>query len=112
MCKFSRIPDTILGSRIKDPKMKMLCIELFALANYGEVQEHGRTLVPGQMITSFAVLMERTGLSKKEVRNRIDKLVDEGKLTKVGTNHYILLTIVGYERMFKGTQVSAVGKGT
>lgn len=108
MCKFTRIPDIILGSHIKDPKMKMLCIELFALANYGEVQEHGRTLVPGQMITTLAALMERTGLSKKEVRSRIDKLVAEGKLTKVGTNHYILLTIVGYEKLFKGTQNPSV----
>lgn len=108
MCKFTRIPDLVLGSHIRDPKMKMLCIELFALANYGEVQEHGRTLVAGQMITTFATLMERTGLSKKEVRSRIDKLVAEGKLTKVGTNHYILLTIVGYEKLFKGTQNSSV----
>ena len=108
MCKFTRIPDIVLGSHIKDPKMKMLCIELFALANYGEVQERGRTLVPGQMITTFATLMERTGLSKKEVRSRIDKLVAEGKLTKVGTNHYILLTIVGYEKLFKGTQIPSV----
>lgn len=108
MCKFSRIPNFVLGSQIKDPKMKMLRIELFALANYSEVQEHGRTLVPGQMITTFAILMERTGLSKKEVRSRIDKLVAEGKLTKVSTNHYILLTIVGYEKLFKGTQNPSV----
>lgn len=108
MCKFTRIPDIILGSHIKDPKMKMLCIELFALANFGEVQEHGRTLVPGQMITTLAALMERTGLSKKEVRSRIDKLVAEGKLAKVGTNHYLLLTIVGYEKLFKGTQNPSV----
>lgn len=108
MCKFSRIPNFVLGSQIKDPKMKMLRIELFALANYSEVQEHGRTLVPGQMITTFATLMERTGLSKKEVRSRIDKLVEDGKLTKVGTNHYLLLTIVGYEKLFKGTQNPSV----
>jgi len=84
--------------------MKMLLIELFALANYGEVQEKGRTLVAGQMITTLAELMERTGLSKKEVRSRLDKLVAEGKLTKIGTNHYLVLTIVGYHKLFKGTQ--------
>ena len=102
MCKFSRIPDIVLGSRIKDPKMKMLCIELFAMANYGTHEEHGHTLTAGQMITTLAVLMERTGLTKKEVRSRLDKLVAEGKLEKVGTNHYLMLTITGYGKLFGG----------
>lgn len=107
MCKFSRIPDVVLGTSIKDPKMKMLCIQLFALANYGEVQEHGHSLSAGQMITTLSVLMERTGLSKKEVRTRLDKLITEGKVTKVGTNHYLILTIVGYDKYFSATGSAA-----
>lgn len=100
MCKFSRIPDAVLGTTIKDPKMKMLCIQLFALANFGEVQEHGRTLSAGQMMTTLSALMERTGLTKKEVRTRLGKLVAEGKVAKISNNHYLILTIVGYDRYF------------
>lgn len=108
MCKFSRIPDVVLGTSIKDPKMKMLCIQLFALANFGEVQEHGHTLTAGQMITTLAVLMERTGLTKKEVRTRLDKLIEDGKLTKIGTNHYLILTIVGYAKYFTASSTSSI----
>ena len=99
MCKtYSLIPNCILGSNISEKLMKTLWIELYAMANFGETE----TLHRGQLKTTYAELCERAGLSLKQVRMRIDRLVTEKQLVREATNKGLILTIVDYDKHIIG----------
>lgn len=95
---YSLIPDCCLGANISDPFMKMLWIELYAMANFGETE----LLHRGQLSTTYQEIASRTALTIKQVRNRIDKLVSKHQLLKKITNQGLILTIVNYDKNLDG----------
>lgn len=95
---YSIIPVCCLGANISDPLLKMLWIELYAMANFGETE----TLHRGQLSTTYQEIATRTGLTLKQVRCRIAMLVARHQLLKQKTNQGIILTIVNYDKNLNG----------
>lgn len=95
---YSIIPDCILGNKIPDASMKMLWIELYSMANFGETKGLHR----GQVMTTYSELSIRTGLTMKQVRTRVEQLVTESSLQRKSTNRGIILTIVDYNKFING----------
>lgn len=95
---YSLIPDCILGNNIPDASMKMLWIELYSMANFGETKGLHR----GQIMTTYSELSTRTGLTRKQVRTRVEQLVTESSLQRKSTNRGIILTIVDYNKYING----------
>ena len=71
------------------------CLLLLANQEDGWVYM-GKQLNAGQLITSLDKLVQRTGLSKKEVRTRLDRLQAGGELVVESTNQGTLITIANY----------------
>ena len=95
---YSLIPDCILGNNIPDASMKMLWIELYSMANFGETKGLHR----GQVMTTYSELSTRTGLTMKQVRTRVEQFVTESSLQRKSTNRGIILTIVDYNKFING----------
>ncbi len=95
---YSIIPCCCLGTSITDKSMKWLWIELYALANFTDTEELHR----GQLRTTYTELSQRSGITKKQVRTRIDKMVKQHYLEKTTTNKGLILTIVDYDKCIKG----------
>lgn len=61
--------------------MKAVLVELFAKANYNNVDDGKRIIYRGQLKTTYDDLCSCTGLSKKVVRNRIEQFCRSGMIT-------------------------------
>lgn len=99
--RFCRIPTSILGNSITDKAMKAVLVELFAKANYNNVDDGKRIIYRGQLKSTYDDLCSCTGLSKKVVRNRIEQLCRSGMITKEGTNRFLVITIINYDDYFE-----------
>lgn len=93
------IPTWVLRQKFKDIKTKILLIEIYAEANFSRTVINGQEMLPGQAKTTLSQLVERTGLSRKEVRNRIDYLCQLGYIIKESNHHYLILTLRGYAEL-------------
>ena len=65
-------------------------------ANWKDKRWQGKEVKRGQFITSYAHLSMQTGLSVKQVRIRIDRLVDSGEIEYKGASNYSLITVCNY----------------
>ena len=106
------IPTWVLRQKFKDVKAKMLLLEIYAEANYSRTVVNGREILPGQAKTTLSELMEKTGLSKKEVRNRIDYLCQLGYISKESSHHYMMITLKGYAEAIARKEISGAQYGT
>ena len=80
-----------------DANTLALFIHLLVGANWEDDSVwHGEQLARGELITSVAKLSAETGLSPKQVRICLDRLVDGGEVVKQGTNKYTKITICNY----------------
>lgn len=95
---YSIIPCCCLGTNITDQSMKWLWVELYALANFTDTEELRR----GQLKTTYAELSQRSGISEKQVRTRIERLVTQHYLEKTTTYKGLILTIVDYDKYING----------
>ena len=66
-------------------------------ANYEEKTWHGETVEVGSMITSVARLSEQTGLSVKQIRTCLARLVEDGKIVTKGASKWTKITICNYD---------------
>lgn len=80
-----------------DANTLVLWIHLLIDANYEERTWHGQTVGIGSMITSVAKLSEETGLTVKQVRICLGRLVNEGKIVTQGANKWTKITVCDYE---------------
>ena len=53
----------------------------------------GYTLSPGQLITTLPRLAAETGLSEREIRTALKRLIDGGEVSEKTTNKFRLITI-------------------
>lgn len=79
-----------------DPSVAHLFIYLLLAANYEDKKWHGILVPKGSLITSRAHLSAETGLSEKQVRTALNKLVSTGEVASKTTNKYTLLTVNNY----------------
>ena len=101
MKKLTIIPTKVLGRCIDDKSTKDLLVELYALVNYTRIIVNGVEILPGQLRTSLSELMQRTGLTKKMVRKRLDWLYAHQYIHKETNHHCLIITIVDYCRILK-----------
>jgi hypothetical protein len=85
----------------KDHKLWVLWTWLLANVTHKEffyvIGNQKIKLLPGQIVTSYAVLAAATGMSVKQARNRVLKLEKFGNVASKGTNKYSLLTVVNWQ---------------
>ena len=65
-------------------------------ANYSDTKWRGIELKRGQFVTSINTLSEETGLSVRQVRTAIDKLVESGYLANKSSNKNRIITVINY----------------
>ena len=65
-------------------------------ANWKDKRWQGKEVKRGQFITSYAHLSMQTGLSVKQIRIRIDRLVDSGEIEYKGASNHSLITVCNY----------------
>lgn len=73
-----------------------LFIHCLLKANYTDKKWRGNDIKRGQFITSISNLSHETGLSQKQVRSSIDKLVKTGELGKVTSSRNTMITVLSY----------------
>lgn len=105
------IPTWVLRQKFKDIKTKILLIEIYAEANFSRTVINGQEMLPGQAKTTLSQLMERTGLSRKEVRNRLDYLCSLGYINKKSNHHFMIITLVGYAEAIARKETSGAQSG-
>lgn len=66
-------------------------------ANWKPKKWQGQDIKRGQFVTSYANLSEQTGLTVKQVRIRIDRLVGTGELNVETTNRFTIITVCKYD---------------
>lgn len=75
-----------------------LFIHCLLKANYVEKKWRGIDIKRGQFITSLSNISHETGLTTKQVRNSIEKLVETGELGKQTTNRNTVITVLSYDK--------------
>lgn len=105
------IPTYILRRKFKDWKTKILLIEIYAEANFSRTIVNDLEILPGQAKTTLRLLMEETGLTKKEVRNRLDYLCSLGYINKKSNHHFMIITLVGYAEAIARKETSGAQSG-
>ena len=73
-----------------------LFIHCLLKANYTDKKWRGNDIKRGQFITSLASLSHETGLTLKQVRKSLDKLVKTGELGKVTSSRNTMITVLSY----------------
>lgn len=71
-------------------------VHLLLTANYKPKKWHGIEVDRGQRVISIGNLAEEVGLSVKQTRTALDKLLKTGEITKKGANKYTLITVENY----------------
>lgn len=80
-----------------DPLTGWLWVRLLLMANHEDKKWHGIVLKRGQLVTTLPELSKQTGLSVKQVRIRLEKLIDNGSVGRQTTNRFSIITICEYE---------------
>lgn len=75
-----------------------LFIHLLLKANHTEKQWKGILIPRGSLITSYHNLSEESGLSVKQVRDAISKLIRTNEVAKKSTTKYSLITLINYDK--------------
>ena len=79
-----------------DTNMVRLWLHLLLMANFREKSWHGQIIKRGQLVTGREELANQTGLSVRQVRTCLDRLIECGCITKKSTNKYTIITICKY----------------
>jgi uncharacterized phage protein (TIGR02220 family) len=74
-----------------------LFIHFLLKANYKDKKWRGETIKRGSFITSLGNLSKETGLSVRQVRVALNKLILTKEVTKQSTSSYTRITITSYE---------------
>ncbi len=80
-----------------EPNMVVVWIYMLLSANYEQKQWHGMTIQRGQFVSTIGSICTQTGLSARNVRTCIQRLVDDGSIMTESTNKMTLFTILSYD---------------
>jgi hypothetical protein len=81
---------------IDDPNTFCLFIHLIRLANYKDKKWRGITIKRGEYVTSLNKLSKLTGLSVRNIRTSLDKLISTKEVTKHRQSQYTHISINNY----------------
>ena len=81
-----------------DMNTKTLFLHLLLKANWEDKEWHNILVKRGQLITGRKKLSEETGLSERQIRTSLDKLISTNEITKSITNKYTIITINNYSK--------------
>ena len=99
-----------------DIPTKVVFIHLLLTANWKEGRYRGVTVKPGQLFTSYEKIAKGTGLTVKQVRTAVIKLIKTNEIQRADKGHtkFGLYTIVSWDSyQTEGTQMGRkrAGKG-
>lgn len=99
-----------------DIPTKVVFIHLLLTANWKEGRYRGITVQPGQLFTSYEKIAKGTGLTIKQVRTAVAKLIQTNELQRADKGHtkFGLYTIVSWDSyQTEGRQMGTerAGKG-
>ena len=95
-----------------DPNMLALWVHLLLDACWKDDAEwHGEAIPKGSLITSVANLSAESGLSIKQVRLCLDRLVKSGEIVREGANKWTKITICNYATYQDTTDTEGQTKG-
>ena len=81
-----------------DYKVVSLFIHCLLKANYKTKEWRGNIIPRGTFITSYESLSNETGLSIREIRTSLSKLIKTGEIDKRTTNLNSWVTVINYDR--------------
>lgn len=80
----------------QDSNTMRVFLHLLLDANHKQKKWQGVDVKPGQTITSYEAISNKTGISVQSVRTSIKRLKSTGELTSESTNRFTLITIVNW----------------
>ena len=87
--------------------VKVLYLELLLSVNYEDKEWQGITVKKGSIITSLPQLVVKTGLTNRQVRTALKKLVDSNYLTDKSTNKFRYISVIDYDRYVSASRQTA-----
>lgn len=79
-----------------DTTVFKLFVHCLLCANYEDKRWRGIEVKRGSFITSYAKLASESGLTIRQVRTALDKLIETNELTKTATKGFTLINVVNY----------------
>ncbi|MBR3974384.1 MAG: hypothetical protein IKJ88_00830 [Clostridia bacterium] len=106
---FIKLDRNILDSSyFDDAEVLRVWITLLILAAHKNTEVNGIELLRGQLLTTYAALCERLGLSLKKIRIILDRFEADGSIFRESVkNRYTIITIVNYELYQGGANQTA-----
>lgn len=81
----------------KDPNVLSVFIHILLLANWEDKEWQGQIIKRGSFITSVEHLSSECGLTVRQIRTVLDKLLYTQEIDKRTTNKYTLITVNKYD---------------
>jgi hypothetical protein len=79
-----------------DSRMVHLFVHLLIQANHKDLKWRGKTIKRGQVLTSFRMLSEETGISIQTIRTLIKRLKSTHEITQESTQLNSIITVANY----------------
>lgn len=80
------------------PKHVAVFLDLLLNAQWREVKYRHKTLLPGQLSTSYSAISKRTGVSIRSVRTVIKDLISTNEVTHQGLRDCSVITITNWHK--------------
>ena len=81
----------------EDKNTFRLFMTILFLANWKDKKWRGKRIKRGQLWTSIETLSEKSGLTQRQVRTSLNKLISTNEVTNKSTNEGRLITVVNYD---------------
>jgi len=82
----------------RDPNVFCLWIHLLLLANWKDKPWRGIIIKRGSLVTSINSLSQETGLTPRQIRTAVDKLLITEEIDRQTTNKYTIITVNNYNK--------------
>ena len=89
-----------------DPPTMVIYVHLILSANIDNVIWHGIEIPRGSLISSYAKIAKRTGLSIQQTRTAISHLETTGEITRLPYPKFTVFTLKNYDKFQEATSKS------
>ncbi len=94
-----------------DKNATRLLVHLLLSVNYTKKRWKGIEIEAGSMVTSWENLAIGVGMSVRQVRTAMDKLVSSGEVSRKATNKYQTISLIKWEKLQNNQEVIDSQKG-
>lgn len=97
---------------IDEPNVLVLFVHCLLRANYQDTKYHGIDVERGTFITSYSKLSDATGLTVKQVRSALDRLIQTGEVrAELGQGKkYTIIRVCNYDKFQEGKVRAELGQ--